>query len=57
MTVVGNILFVLMFLSAVMTFLTYSPSDYTYFWTYWVSGYCFYRLMLCMVCYVAVGII
>lgn len=38
MSVAGNILFVLMLLAGIMTFLTYSPSDYTYFWTYWVSA-------------------
>ena len=37
MAFISNFLFTLMVLAAIMTYLTYSPSDYTYFWTYWVS--------------------
>jgi hypothetical protein len=32
-----NLLLVLVILSAIMIFLTYSPADYTNFWIYWVS--------------------
>jgi len=32
-----NLLFTLMVLSAIMIYLTYTPSDSRYFWTYWVS--------------------
>ena len=36
MSVSQSILFVLMVLTAIMVFLTYSPVDATNFWIYWV---------------------
>lgn len=32
-----SFLYVLMVLAAIMIFLTYSPADTTYFWTYWCA--------------------
>ena len=44
MSVTQRILFTLSLLAWIMTYLTYSPSDSRYFWTYWVSF--FFALML-----------
>jgi len=37
MSVIRHVLFITMVLAAIMVFLTYTPSDSRYFWTYWVS--------------------
>jgi hypothetical protein len=41
MSVTQRILFTLSLLAWIMTYLTYSPSDARYFWTYWVSVFRF----------------
>ena len=37
MSVTQNLLLFLMIIASVMVYLTYSPADYGYFWTYWVN--------------------
>ena len=34
-----NLLFLLMLLTGIMAFLTYSPADYKYFWLYWLTAF------------------
>lgn len=41
MSVSQSILFVLMILTAIMVFLTYSPVDATNFWIYWCTAFVF----------------
>lgn len=38
MSITQSILLLAILLSSIMVFLTYSPADYGYFWTYWVSS-------------------
>eukprot|EP00981_Chlorochromonas_danica_P000751 scaffold167_cov168-Ochromonas_danica.AAC.18 len=41
MGVIRDLLFVTMILAGIMVFLTYTPSDSRYFWTYWFLVFTF----------------